>query len=72
MLNVRMVAFGMQPQFPGLFVKILSNGKSWIISILGAFMAIIPDFIYANVTFLYYPSMSERAIKNVQKKKNSH
>ena len=71
LLNAKLVAFTFQPEFFGLFIEILSNGKSWIILIIGTLIGLIPDFLYSNIKFMYFPSMSEKVLKYVENKKVS-
>ena len=59
------MAFVFQPEFTGIFFKILANGKSWVICVLGAVIALIPDFLYRIVKFMYFPSKSEKIINYV-------
>ena len=65
-LNTAPVADVFQPEFTGLFFLVLGNGKTWILTILGSLLALIPDFLYANIKFIYYPDDSVKLMKSLK------
>ena len=62
-LNIEMVAFIFQPEFPNLFFSVISNGKTWVIVILGSLLSLIPDFLYETVCFIFFPDPSQVAMQ---------
>lgn len=66
-LNTMPVSAVFQPEFPGLFFDVLGNGKTWIITLLGPLLALIPDFLYVNLKYIYFPSPSERLMRRLRK-----
>jgi hypothetical protein len=69
-LNTVSVARVFQPEFPGLFFEVLGNGKTWIVVILGSLLALIPDFIYAGVMHISYPTPAQRIIEYLKQGNN--
>lgn len=54
------VARVFQPEFSGMFLDILGNGKTWIVTLIGPILALIPDFIYKSVQFIHFPNPSQK------------
>ena len=71
LLSINIISYIFQPEFAGMFFKILSSGKTWIIAILGSFIALIPDFLYVCVSGIFFPSDSEKILKCWKKNKGS-
>lgn len=44
-MNTWAIAKVFQPEMPGLFFEVLSNGKAWILVLLGPIFAVLPDFV---------------------------
>lgn len=44
-MNTWAIARVFQPEMPGLFFEVLSNGKAWILVLLGPIFAVLPDFV---------------------------
>ena len=65
-LNVNIIAFVFQPEFPGLLFSVLGNGKTWIITILGPFIALIPDLLYSYIKYIYFPNPTEKLMKSLK------
>lgn len=57
-----------QPEFSGLFLDVLGNGKTWIIIFIGPILALIPDFLYNAVQILYFPNPSQKVIRHTKKR----
>ena len=55
-----------QPEFPNLFFSVLGNGKTWIITMIGPILALIPDFLYASFMYIYFPTPSEKVMKQLK------
>lgn len=43
-----------------MFFDILGNGKTWIITLIGPILVLIPDFMYKSVQFIYFPNPSQK------------
>ena len=66
LLSSNRVAYTFQPEFPGLLSVILSYGKTWVIVIIGSFVAMIPDFAYEMVKIVYFPTPTEKVMRHVK------
>lgn len=66
LLSANRVASTFQPEFPGLLSLILSYGKSWVIIIIGSFVAMLPDFTFEMVKLTYFPTPTDRLIRFVK------
>ncbi|OMJ84760.1 hypothetical protein SteCoe_14083 [Stentor coeruleus] len=71
LINSDGVAFAIQPEFPGLFFLVLSFGKTWIIIILGSFIALIPDFITLCVRKIFFPTPNDKIIAFLKENKEN-
>lgn len=67
-MNTDAVSFVFQPEFPGLFFLILRNGKTWVLILLGPLLALIPDFLYASVQYIYATNPSQKIVRMLKQK----
>jgi hypothetical protein len=63
LLSSIIVARTFQPEFPGMLGLILGYGKTWIIVLLGSFIALLPDFVFQVIKITYFPDPTDRLIK---------
>jgi hypothetical protein len=68
LLNVDVISFNFQPEFPGLLFIMLSKGKTWIIIILGSMIALMPDFITMCVRRIYFPTPNDKIRRHIKSK----
>jgi hypothetical protein len=51
-----------------MLVLILGNGKTWVIVILGSFVALIPDFLYEVIKITYFPDPTDKLLSYLKEK----
>lgn len=66
LLSTKIVAYVFQPEFNGLLANILSYGKTWVIIIIGSFIAMTPDFLYETIKLTYFPTPAEKVIRFIK------
>jgi hypothetical protein len=67
MLSSPRVAYRFQPEFPKMIGLVISHGKTWVIVILGSFIALIPDYIYEFVKLTYFPDPIDKILQYLKK-----
>lgn len=72
MINASVVSYAFQPEFNGVLANVLSYGKTWILSIIGSFVVLIPDFLYEMIRLTYFPSPIDKVVNFIATKKEHH
>ena len=67
-LNSKAIARDLQPEFHGLLILVMAQGKTWVIVILGSFVALIPDFIFEFVKVVFFPSPTDKVMSLLKDK----
>lgn len=60
LLNVPMVARKFQPEFPMMMVVVLGYGKTWVVVVLGSFVALLVDVTMEFMRIVFFPSPTDK------------
>ena len=69
LLNVPMVARRFQPEFPRMMVMILGYGKTWVVVLLGSFIAVLVDVTMEFTRVVFFPNPTDKIMSLINDKR---